>query len=89
MTRHQDITPVYYRHMSGLSEGDHGAAYPGPGGDPVFRGGAADTYSAGAGSYGSGDTGGLHPPHHPAPSLNTMERGDLRNTGARQPGPER
>ena len=77
-------THAYCRHMSGLSEGDHGA-FPGPGGD-VFRGGAADTYSA-AGSYGSGDTGGLHPPHHPAPSLNTMERGDLRYIGSRHTGP--
>ena len=69
------------RHMSGLSEADHGAAFPG---SEVFRGGAADTYSAG--SYGSGDTGGLHPPQHPAPSLNTMERGDLRYLGARNVG---
>lgn len=68
------------RHLSGLSE-DHGAAFPG---SEVFRGGAADTYSAG--SYGSGDTGALHPPQHPAPSLNTMERGDLRYLGARNIG---
>ena len=66
--------------MSGLSEGEHGLAFPGPGGE-VFRG-AGDTYSA-AGSYGSGDTGSLHPPRHPAPSLNTMERGDLRYLGDR------
>ena len=73
----------FCRHLSGLSEADHGgAAFPGS--DPVFRSGAADTYSAG--SYGSGDTGGLHPPHHPAPSLNTMERGDLRYLGARNIG---
>ena len=50
--------------MSGLSEGEH---FPGE----RFRGGDS-------GSYGSGDTGGLHPPHHPAPNLNSLERGDLR-----------
>ena len=48
--------------MSGLSEGEHFS------GDR-FR----DT-----GSYGSGDTVGLPPPHHPAPNLNSLERGDLR-----------
>ena len=55
---------VFTRHMSGLSEGEH---FPGD----RFRGGDS-------GSYGSGDTGGLHPPHHPAPNLNSLERGDLR-----------